>query len=83
MNAFERFPNDSPSEEDFIRREEEAERFLERTVRERLAREIDEQDRYDRMQLVEENWVEVPEFAAPKPARVERMQMELSFEEVA
>jgi len=66
MNAFDRYNQAPPeSEEQWIRREEEAERFLERSTRERL---------------VEENWVEVAEFAVPKPAR---MQMDLSFEEVA
>jgi len=85
MTAFNRYTTiPAESEEQWIRREEEAERILERTVRERLAREMDWQDRYGRAQLAEENWVEVPEFTeVPLPRRVARMQMELNFAEVA
>ena len=72
MNRFEEYARAPLTEQEHIEREEDVERFAEA----RLQR-LEDQYRYQ-----SENWIELAEFTGKRPARMERMQMDL-FEEVA
>lgn len=72
MNAFEKQASAPPTEQEYIRRDEDIARSQERRL---LARDL-------AFEYRSENWVEMPEFSAKPPRRAERLQGEL-FEEVA
>jgi hypothetical protein len=73
MDAFERCNQAPPTEEEWIRREQDLERAEELRLRA-----MEEQTEYAWV-----NAVEIPEFTGRQPSKMERMQMDFGFGEAA